>query len=216
MKSFINKYKIAFSDNHLFISIPQSIIMLIVVMYINYHIGLYAFSVSSNPVTDIILSNFDRVDVTNIFTFGILIFMLFTIIYGIYYPEKVPFIIKSIALFIIIRAFFVSLTHIGPFLGQDAILSGALSNLVVGKLSFGADLFFSGHTGVPFLMALIFWKEKILRYLFLFSSIAFGIIVLIGHIHYTIDVVSAFFITPTIYIMSKYIFKKDYAYFNKE
>ena len=216
MKSLINKYKSAFYDKHLLISITQSIIMLAVVLYINYNIGLYAFAVASNPVTDIILSNTSQIDVSTIFTAGIIIFMLWTIIYCIYSPNKIPFIIKSISLFIIIRALFVSLTHIGPFLGPDAILNGELANLIVGKVSFGADLFFSGHTGVPFLMALILWRERIYRYIFILSSVSFGIIVLIGHIHYTIDVVSAFFITPTIYIIAKYIFKRDYIYFTKE
>jgi membrane-associated phospholipid phosphatase len=77
------------------------------------------------------------------------------------------------------------------------------------KISFGGDLFFSGHTGMPFLLALIFWEDKWTRFLFLGFSIMFGIVVLLAHLHYSIDVLSAFFITYTIFHLALYIFKKD-------
>lgn len=72
------------------------------------------------------------------------------------------------------------------------------------------DLFFSGHTGLPFLFALIFWKYKIPRYVFTVSSGIAGVAVLLSHVHYTIDVLGAYFITYTIYVISKKIFKKEY------
>jgi membrane-associated phospholipid phosphatase len=63
-------------------------------------------------------------------------------------------------------------------------------------------------------MALIFWKNKILRYTFIFLSVFFGVIVLLGHIHYSIDVLAAFFITYTIWHISEKLFKKELEYFN--
>ena len=70
------------------------------------------------------------------------------------------------------------------------------------------DLFFSGHTGAPFLMALVFWPHKRLRYIFLAWSGFFAVVVLLGHIHYTIDVLSAFFITYGIYHIALHFFPK--------
>jgi membrane-associated phospholipid phosphatase len=78
---------------------------------------------------------------------------------------------------------------------------------IVTKFIGGNDLFFSGHTGAPFLLALIFWRIPPLRYLFLAWSLFFAVIVLLGHLHYTIDVLSAFFITYTIFHMSEFFFK---------
>lgn len=52
-----------------------------------------------------------------------------------------------------------------------------------------------------------------LRLLFIGSAIFFGVIVLIAHMHYSIDVLSAFFITYAIYRIAESIFKKDYALF---
>ncbi|MEI8091030.1 MAG: phosphatase PAP2-related protein [bacterium] len=79
-------------------------------------------------------------------------------------------------------------------------------------MNFGADLFFSGHTGLPFLFALIFWNNKWMRYLFVLTAIYFGAIVLLGHLHYSIDVLSAFFITYTIRHINEFLWKKDKLY----
>ena len=79
----------------------------------------------------------------------------------------------------------------------------------VRDFAFGGDLFFSAHTGTPFLMALAFWDNKFLRILFIVTAVFFGVIVLLGHFHYSIDVLAAFFITYTIYHMAEIIFKKD-------
>ena len=82
----------------------------------------------------------------------------------------------------------------------------------------GNDLFFSGHTGLPFLLALIFWENKKLRFLFLGFSVLFAVVVLLGHLHYSIDVFAAYFITYTIFHICKFLFKKDWQLFlqNKE
>ena len=78
----------------------------------------------------------------------------------------------------------------------------------------GGDYFFSGHTGLPFLLTLLFWDNVFLRVLFFVSSIFFGVVVLLGHLHYSIDVLSAFFITYTIYHLSEAFFPKDKKMFN--
>jgi hypothetical protein len=78
----------------------------------------------------------------------------------------------------------------------------------------GDDLFFSGHTGFPYLMALIFWNTKPLRWLFLAASIFFGGAVLLGHLHYSIDVFSAFFITYGIFNIAIRLFKNDFNFFS--
>ena len=83
-------------------------------------------------------------------------------------------------------------------------------------LTFGGDLFFSGHTGMPFLLALIFWRDKWARYIFILFSVVFAVTVLLSHMHYTIDVASAFFITFTIYHIAEHLFKKDQQRFNQE
>ena len=59
-------------------------------------------------------------------------------------------------------------------------------------------------------MALIFWREKLWRVLYIIASVVFGISVLLAHVHYSIDVFSAFFITYAIFEICKKFFYKDY------
>ncbi len=187
------------------VSLIVSVLFLIASLIINYYAGTYATESASNPVTDIVLNNIRVFDVDGIFIYGALFFWFFIVVLCFTKPKTIPFTFKSIALFTVIRSVFVSLTHIGPFPGSAIVSS---SNLIQ-KFSFGGDLFFSGHTGIPFLMALIFWQNKYLRYLFLIASGIFAVVVLLGHYHYSIDVLSAFFITYTIFHIALFFFKKD-------
>ena len=59
-------------------------------------------------------------------------------------------------------------------------------------------------------MALIFWREKLWRFLYLAASAIFGIAVLLAHVHYSIDVLAAPFMTYSIFKLTEYMFKEDY------
>jgi hypothetical protein len=122
-------------------------------------------------------------------------------------PKRLPFTLKSLALFTLIRSAFIILTHLAPFPARVMLPTENLIDM----FTFGGDLFFSAHTGGPFLMALIFWDHKYIRYICLAASVMFGVVVLLGHLHYSIDVFAAFFITYSIYCLSKYFFKKDFV-----
>jgi hypothetical protein len=60
------------------------------------------------------------------------------------------------------------------------------------------DLFFSGHTATLFFLFLI-TEKKLLRFLFLCASIAIAVLVILQHVHYTIDVLAAPFFTYAAY-----------------
>jgi hypothetical protein len=181
----------------------------IIALVINTYAVNFASREASNPVTDIILSNTDAWDVTGIYVYGLVALTLCILALCIARPKQLPFIAYSLALFVVTRAAFVSLTHFGPFdpsLGSD--FSAGMQ-----KVFFGKDYFFSGHTGVPFLMALIYWRHTLLRWSFLALSVFFATVVLLGHLHYSIDVFAAFFITYTIYHIALYLFPDARALF---
>ena len=73
--------------------------------------------------------------------------------------------------------------------------------------------FFSGHTGLPFLAALAFWHILPWRLFYLALTVFFGAVVLLGHYHYSIDVLAALFITHGVFQMSCWLFGRDYALF---
>ena len=190
------------------LSIISAGFLFLISLVINYLAGTYATIRAGNPVSDIILDNIPTFDVDGIFIYGIITFFIFVSGLVFWKPRNAPFILKSMSLFIIIRSIFISLTHIGPQAEAITISPNSIANL----FTFTGDLFFSGHTGLPFLMALTFWKNKYLRAIFLFFSIILGTVTLLGHLHYSIDVFAAFFITYGIYDLSLILFKKEYNY----
>lgn len=210
MKSLKSTYSFHFKDKRFVISLLVSIALLFISLYVSFLAGVYATKVASQSVTDIILSNIRVYDVDVIFIYGPWIFWTLSTILVIHKPHRIPFIIKNIALFLLVRSVFITLTHIGPFPTQDIIPDSKF----ISDFTFGGDLFFSAHTGLPFLMALIFWDNKVLRVIFTLAAVFFGVVVLLGHLHYSIDVLAAFFITYSIYHMSKVLFKKDQEYFS--
>ena len=184
-----------------------SLILLAFALVINYYAGTYATEKASNPVTDIVLDNIPVFDVDEVFVYGGYTLVALVVLVCLANSRRIPFTVKTIALFYIIRSVFVSLTHIAPFPTHTFIDPTGLSKF----FDPGSELFFSGHTGLPFLMALIYWDNKILRTSFVCLSIILGAVVLMGHLHYSIDVLSAFFITYAIYGIAEQIFKKDKA-----
>jgi len=116
---------------------------------------------------------------------------------------------KAVAIFIAIRAFFVAATHLGIYPDQIVPGNGLLDRIYVG-LDLQAGYFFSAHTGLPFLMALIFWDRRFLRYFYFVLSGIFGAAVLLAHVHYSIDVFAAPFMTYSIYKLAQYLFPDDF------
>ncbi|MDB5194049.1 MAG: conserved rane protein of unknown function [Parcubacteria group bacterium] len=198
-----------FSDPRFRRSLFLAVFLLLISLTINFYAGIYATEKASNAVTDIILSNTRAYDLDEIFVYGSWVLVAFIAYVCAKRPSKAPYIIKSIALFVIIRAAFITMTHLGPF-PQAAVIS---PTSFIRYFVFGGDLFFSGHTGLPFLLALIFWDEPRLKWIFLLTSLFFGAVVLLAHLHYTIDVLSAFFISYGISHIALKLFKKDREFF---
>jgi len=171
----------------------------------------FANTHAGGSVPDIILSNIPVYNVVDFFVYGMFALVTFIAALCILDPKGSPFILNCLSIFVLIRSVFVSLTHLGPFATHAVSDFGP----IITNAFFGADFFFSGHTGAPFLMALIFWDNKVLRYIFIIWSLFFAVIVLLGHLHYSIDVLSAFFITYTIYRICVWLFPADYMLFER-
>ena len=168
----------------------------------------YATVHASNPVTDFVLSRVGPLNVRFLFIYGTFTAFAFTAGLLAWRPNRLPFALKAMALFLLVRAVFVALTHIAPS-PIDPQTPAPFFN----SIFYGSDLFFSGHTGMPFLAALAFWHIPQWRIFFLGLTAFFGCVVLLGHYHYSIDVLAALFITYGVFQASVWLFGRDYALF---
>jgi hypothetical protein len=203
---FWEKYKLYTQNRKNLGLLAVSVLLWIIGVLATYFAIIFATERASQPVTDIILSNIRVFDVNGLFLYGPVLFWVIIGAYLVFFePRKIPFSLKSIALFLIIRSAFLTMTHIGPFPSHAMINKTG----IIGVFTSGSDLFFSSHTGMPFLMALILWDNKYLRLFSIFASLFFGAVVLLAHLHYSIDVFAAFFITYSIFHIADKFFKKE-------
>lgn len=208
-KKFISNHQKIWKDRRFVISLASGIMFFLASLFANYYAGMYANKSQSNSVSDILLDHLPVFNVNMIFFEGFSLLIIVILLAILYQPKTIPFTLKSVALFILIRSIFITLTHLREFPDRTFLDPNSIFQNV---FTFGGDLFFSAHTGLPFLMALIFWRDKSLRIFFLIASVFFGATVLLGHLHYSIDVFGAYFITYSIYQINRFCFEKDYRY----
>lgn len=213
LRELLRRYRAYFTKRDFRRALYLSMIFFAASVVASFYAINYANDVASNYVTDIILSNTPAFDVDGLFGYGTIALIAFIVLLVFTHPRRMPFTLNSMAAFYFIRSAFTSLTHLGPFptLPPNGDWGTLLSHFL-----FGSDYFFSAHVGICFLMTLIFWDDKLLRYAFLAWSIYMAVVVLLGHYHYSIDVASAYFITYTIYVLCRKFFPTSLAIFESD
>lgn len=208
MQDTIRLYR-ALSDNRAYLrSVCEGAVFLAASAIAIFAAVSYATVHASNHVTDFVLSRVGPFNVRFLFIYGT--FAAFVITAGLLAsrPNRLPFALKAMALFLLVRAVFVSLTHVAP-----SPIDPQQPAPFLNSIFYGSDLFFSGHTGLPLLAALAFWHILPWRMFYLALTAFFGAVVLLGHYHYSIDVLAALFITHGVFQMSCWLFGRDYALF---
>lgn len=104
------------------------------------------------------------------------------------------------------RVVSISLCHLNPP-AELIPLVDPLSDMFYGGKFITKDLFYSGHTATQFLM-FICLEKKSDKIFALISTIAIGILVLIQHVHYTLDVVTAPIFAYLCFKMSQWVLKQ--------
>ena len=192
-KKIVGKWKKLLRDRSFSINLALSFMFFLLSTFILKIVGLRAESLPAPALPDVIHSILPLTDVTYLSTFGfITIQILFWGYFIIGRPKDLPYALKIYELFLIFRSIFITITSLGaPALRIDDV---PFFEFLFSGLYFTKDLFPSGHTGIPFIGYLII-KNKILRRFMLFCTFVMGASVLLLHVHYSIDVLGAFFVT---------------------
>jgi len=198
----LNRWKIEILTHKKLILV--SAIFLVIASFLNYCAGIYAERTVSVAVPDLILDHIQTTDLDFIFIYGfiaiVVVFFLYPLIRNV---KELHIAISQFSLLILIRSFFVSVTHLKT--PVDAFAFNIPK--YVSFFFFQNDQFFSGHTAIPFLGFLLFRKEKI-GIFFLIATIVMMATVLFMHVHYSIDVFAALFITYSSYKIGQLFFRK--------
>lgn len=137
--------------------------------------------------------------------------LIFIIIWGmgllilcraIYKPEIYVKYVWALIFVTIVRMITISLVALDPPVGLIP-LTDPLTGVFYGQATITKDLFFSGHIATVMLIFLCLEKrnDKIIAF---FSIIAIAILLVVQHIHYTIDIVASPVITYLCYRFAKF------------
>src|SRR5438094_2987265 len=171
-------------DGRLARSAAQGVALYAASLVSNYFAGSYATRSMGGAIGDLLLDAAPALDVGPVYDQGATALWLFMLLLVILEPRRIPYAFKALAVFILVHSAFVILTHLGPY--PDQVFSR--SNQASEYFDFAGSYFFSGHVGFPFLMALCYWRDRRLRAGFLVASAVFAIVLILGHLHYSIDV----------------------------
>lgn len=156
---------------------------------------------------DFLLDYLAPIDVS-VFTFIIIWGMtLFLWVRCMQKPAVFLVALYSLILLFVVRMITISLVPLNPPVGLIP-MRDPISSLFYGgpKVFITKDLFFSGHTSTQ-LMIYYCLEKKRDKMIALLSTLTVGILVLIQHVHYTIDVVAAFLFTGIIVWLGRKIAK---------
>jgi membrane-associated phospholipid phosphatase len=152
---------------------------------------------------DYVLDAIPAMDVS-IPTFTIIWSVVLLVFYRIYQnPRLFLLVAYSFILMCVLRMLTISLLPLNPPPGL-IVLKDPIANIAYGGngIFITKDLFYSGHTGNMFLFFLCL-QHKWDKIIALTASFLVGILVMVQHIHYSIDVIAAFLFTFFIYLGAK-------------
>jgi membrane-associated phospholipid phosphatase len=137
-------------------------------------------------------------------TFIIIWSVVLLVFYRIYQNPSIFLVVAyGFILMCIARVLTISLLPLNPPPGLIT-LKDPIANIAYGGkgIFITKDLFYSGHTGNMFLFFLCL-QAKWDKIIALAASFMVGILVLIQHIHYSVDVIAAFIFTYFLYLGAK-------------
>ena len=123
-------------------------------------------------------------------TFSLIYLSIILILSSLFqFPNRLVFVIQCYSLLLLVRMVMMFLMPLNPPQGMILLNDPFVQFFGTGQI-LTKDLFFSGHTATIFLFYLVS-ENKNFRTFFLLATVLVGAAVLLQHVHYAIDVVSA-------------------------
>jgi hypothetical protein len=138
--------------------------------------------------------------------------IIFIIIWGmglliiyraLYRPQIYILYCWSLIFLFILRLITISIFALNPPVGLIP-LADPLTGIFYGQAIITKDLFFSGHM-VTVTLTYLCLEKKLDRVLGIISIIAIAVLLVVQHIHYTIDIVAAPVFTYAVYKLVRYM-----------
>jgi hypothetical protein len=146
---------------------------------------------------DPILNLFNPIDLTWLIFVLIYCSLVIAILILIKNPKQILFAIQLYTLMVAVRIVSMYLLPLEPP-AKMIILNDPFVEFFGTGQTLTKDLFFSGHTATLFILFLVS-EKKVYKTIFLISTVAVAVAVLLQHVHYTIDVFAAVFFTYACY-----------------
>lgn len=150
---------------------------------------------------------------------SIFIFVInYTLILGVFFfyfnsPKKVVVILLSYSLLLCFRYIVLMMIALEPPSDIIPLHDPIIEFFSGANQSFTKDLFFSGHTAFASL-CVMYLKKTIFKIVGIFLTLILGFMLIIQHVHYTIDVIAApFFAVASYYILNNEYLSSRYPSF---
>jgi len=171
---------------------------------VDYYCGSYVTATPGAKVPDLILDKIPTIDLSFLFVYGYMVLLMVLFLYPAFFRVRMFHVVAiQFSLLLVLRSVFMIFTHLETPAGSVAVSFPWFFE----NLYFENDMFFSGHTAMPFIGFYVFRRSR-LRYFFLVGALVMGIVVLAMHLHYSIDVFAAFFMTYCSYKMGQRLLRK--------
>lgn len=208
--SRMNSWRLFFSDKIDFVTFSLLALTTYIFMVVNSSFLLYAELRDGYVLEDYILNKIPAINVS------ILLFSITytAIVLGLGSAFKNPYngqwVMMSCITITILRMLTMYMLPLEPPANIIPLRDPFLESTFYGGEVLTKDLFFSGHTSSVLCLALIV-ENKRLKYYLLVSASLIGILLLLQHVHYTIDIIAAIPATLAGVYLGKYFLNQLYS-----
>jgi uncharacterized membrane protein len=168
MKNAYEKVKVFLKDPDFFYQLFAGSLMLLLGMVTSVLGNHHATTHMGASVPDIFIWGISSQNMVSYYVGTAITFLIVLGCFIIWKPRTAPFLLFALGMFYLIRSGFIILNTPGF---PEGIVGMNTASPFIKEYFFGGDLFFSGHAGAPFLVALALWNyHKIARTVFLAVS----------------------------------------------